>query len=216
MQLHDGTTLFSASDLVNFMGCAHSTVLDLRQLTNKVAIPPDDDQAKLLQEKGLEHERAFLARLKAEGRSVVEIAGDGDIFEKTARTRAALGEGADVIYQGAFLDGPWQGYSDFLIKVDRPSALGEFSYEVADTKLSRSAKPKHLIQMCIYSDILAREQGVAPERMHVVLGDGSITSVRVDTVIHYFQFARERFLGFTGAVPDVSGVVTTKLCVLAI
>lgn len=204
MQLRNGATLFSASDLVNFMGCAHSTVLDLRQLTDRVELPADDDQAKLLQEKGLEHERAFLERLKAEGRSVIEIVGDGDIVDKTARTRAALHESADVIYQGAFLEGLWQGYSDFLIKVDLPSALGDFSYEVADTKLSRSAKPKHLIQMCIYSDILAREQGVAPERMHVVLGDGSTASVRVDAVIHYFQFARERFLNFTGAAPDVS------------
>lgn len=204
MQLRNGATLFSASDLVNFMGCAHSTVLDLRQLTDRVELPADDDQAKLLQEKGLEHERAFLERLKAEGRSVIEIVGDGDIVDKTARTRAAMRESADVIYQGAFLEGLWQGYSDFLIKVDRPSALGDFSYEVADTKLSRSAKPKHLIQMCIYSDILAREQGVAPERMHVVLGDGSTASVRVDAVIHYFQFARERFLNFTGAAPDVS------------
>ena len=204
MQLRNGATLFSASDLVNFMGCAHSTVLDLRQLTDRVELPADDDQAKLLQEKGLEHERAFLERLKAEGRSVIEIVGDGDIVDKTARTRAALRESADVIYQGAFLEGLWQGYSDFLIKVDRPSALGDFSYEVADTKLSRSAKPKHLIQMCIYSDILAREQGVAPERMHVVLGDGSTASVRVDAVIHYFQFARQRFLNFTGAAPEVS------------
>ena len=75
---------------------------------------------------------------------------------------------------------------------------------MADTKLARSAKPKHLIQMCIYSDILAREQGVAPERMHVVLGDGSIVTVRVDAIIHYFRFARERFLGFAAAPPDVS------------
>ena len=58
--------------------------------------------------------------------------------------------------------------------------------------------------MCIYSDILAREQGVAPERMHVVLGDGSIATVRVHAVIHYFQFARERFLTFTGLPPEAS------------
>jgi len=204
MQQRDGATLFSASDLVNFMGCAHATMLDIRQLTDPVELPGDDEHTRLLQEKGLEHEYAYLERLRAEGRSISEIVGNDDIHAKSERTRAALREGADVIYQGAFLEGPWQGYSDFLLKVDRPSSLGAFSYEVADTKLSRSAKPKHLIQMCIYSDILSREQGVAPEKMHVVLGNGTIATVRVDAVIHYFQFARERFLAFTRLPPVVS------------
>lgn len=135
---------------------------------------------------------------------MIEIVGDDDIEAKSQRTRAALREGADVIYQGAFLEGPWQGYSDFLLKVPLPSALGDYSYEVADTKLSRSAKPKHLIQMCIYSDILAREQGVAPQRMHVALGDGTVATVRVDAVIHYFQFARDRFLTFAATPPETS------------
>jgi uncharacterized protein len=80
-----------------------------------------------------------LENLKAQGRSVIDIVGDDDIVSRSERTRAALREGADVIYQGAFLEGPWQGYSDFLLKVPRPSALGDYSYEVADTKLSRSA-----------------------------------------------------------------------------
>jgi predicted RecB family nuclease len=205
MQLRNGAMLFSASDLVNFMGCAHATALDLRQLVAPVALHPENEQTVLLQQKGLEHERAYLASLVAEGKSVIEIVGDDDIVLKSERTRAALRQGTDVIYQGAFLEGLWQGYSDFLLKVPRPSILGDYSYEVADTKLSRSAKPKHLIQMCIYSDILAREQGVAPERMHVALGDGTTATVRVDAVIHYFQFARERFLEFTAAPPETEG-----------
>jgi predicted RecB family nuclease len=205
MQKHGGGTLFSASDLVNFMGCMHATMLDLGRLDTPVVFAPDDEQTKLLQEMGIAHERAYLERLKAEGRSVVEIDGDDGIEAKAERTRAALRSGADVIYQGAFLEGPWQGYSDFLLKVDRKSdVLGDYSYEVADTKLARSAKPKHLIQMCIYSDMLAREQGLMPERMHVVLGDRSIASVRVDAIIHYFEFARARFLDFACEPPAVS------------
>src|SRR3546814_12889934 len=103
MQRWNGSTLFSASDLVNFMGCTHATFLDLRNLSTPVAFPPDDEQVALLQEKGLAHERDYLAHLKAEGRTVVEIAGDASVEEKAARTRAALREGPDVIYTGAFL-----------------------------------------------------------------------------------------------------------------
>lgn len=69
MQSRNGATLFSASDLVNFMGCAHATVLDLRQLEEPVGFPPDNEQAMLLQEKGLEHERTYLESLRAEGQN---------------------------------------------------------------------------------------------------------------------------------------------------
>src|SRR3546814_3687008 len=58
--------------------------------------------------------------------------------------------------------------------------------------------------MCVYCDILAREQGVAPNRMHGVLGDGSVATVRVEAVIHYFQYARDRFLSFAGTPPEQS------------
>lgn len=186
-------TLFSAGDLVNFMGCTHATFLDLRNLDTPAVFPEEDEQTKLLQEKGFEHERAYLDQLRNEGRSIIEIEGK-DIVEKAALTQAALVAAPDVIFQGAFLDESWQGYSDFLLKVDRPSSLGNYSYEVADTKLSRSAKPKHLIQMCVYASMLAREQGVRPDRMHVVLGNGNMATIRVDAIIHYFEFARDRFL----------------------
>jgi predicted RecB family nuclease len=207
MLRHDGGTLFSASDLVNFMGCTHATVLDLRNLQAPVSFPPDDDAAVLLQEKGLEHERAYLHRLKGEGRSFIEIPGDLALAEKVALTREALRQGPDVIYQGAFLCEGWHGYSDFLLRVDRPSALGNYSYEVADTKLSRTAKPKHLIQMCVYSEILTREQEVTPEHMHVVLGDRTVATARVDQVIHYFRFARDRFLAFAQS-PSIDSAAT--------
>ncbi len=204
MQKTENSVLYSAGDLVNFMGCAHATKLDLRQLAAPVELPADDEQARLLQDLGLEHERRFLERLRSEGRSIIEIDGDGDIVGKADRTRAALRAGPDVIFQGAFLDERWQGYSDFLLKVDRPSRLGSFSYEVADTKLARSARPKHILQMCIYSELLAREQGIAPRDMHVVLGNDSVATVRVDAVIHYFEFAKRRFLEYVQTSPSQS------------
>ena len=204
MMKRNGATLFSASDLVNFMGCAHATFLDLCNLKVPALFPPDDDATVLLQQKGIEHERAYLERLKAEGRTVVEIVGNVDLDERVARTRDALRQGPDVIYQGAFLDGAWHGYSDFLLRVDRPSSLGTCSYEVVDTKLSRSVKPKHLIQMCVYSDILSREQGVAPELMHVVLGNGTVATARVDSILQYFHVARDRFEQHAGAPPATS------------
>src|SRR3546814_5816242 len=89
-----------------------------------------------------------------------------------------MAQGADIIFQGALLDGAWGGYTDFLERVERPSALGPWSYEVVDTKLKRKPDPKHVLQLCLYSDLLAKVQGVAAEDAHLQLGDGSRYTVR--------------------------------------
>jgi len=40
--------------------------------------------------------------------------------------------------------------------------LGDFSYEVLDTKLARTAEPKHIMQLCVYSELLTDLQGLRP------------------------------------------------------
>ncbi|HPC33896.1 MAG TPA: hypothetical protein PLG94_17535 [Smithellaceae bacterium] len=69
-------------------------------------------------------------------------------------TLAAMREGADIIYQATLRDGPFLGHADFLRRVPLPSALGDYSYEVIDTKLARSAKARYLVHLCFYSELL--------------------------------------------------------------
>ena len=64
-------------------------------------------------------------------------------------------DGADVIYQGAFFSGRWHGYADFLLKTAGASNLGDYHYEPLDTKLAHGAKPKHVMQLGVYADLLA-------------------------------------------------------------
>ena len=64
--------------------------------------------------------------------------------------------GAEVIYQATFLRDGLRGHADFLFRVDRPSDLGDWSYEVADTKLARRAKPYFILQLCFYSELARR------------------------------------------------------------
>ena len=195
----EGSPLFSASDLVNFLGCTHSTVLDLANLVQPQQFSDDDEQTKLLQELGIAHERNYLASLKEEGLLVAEIPDTGGLAERVRLTLDAMRSGADVIYQGALHEGQWHGYSDFLLKVDGVSSnLGNFAYDVADTKLSRSAKPKHIIQLCVYADLLATIQGIDPPNLHVVLGNGDIASLKTSAVRHYYATARDRFVAYIG------------------
>ncbi|MDF2605151.1 TM0106 family RecB-like putative nuclease [Sphingomonas sp.] len=205
MRNYDGRVIFSASDLVNFMGCGHASVLDIRNLVTPATFAPDDENAVLLQEKGIQHERAYLRRLQDEGRSVYEVASAGTLEERAEATRRAMLDGYDVVYQGAFLIGRWHGYSDFLLRRDdATSSLGAYAYDVADTKLAQSAKAKHVLQLCVYAEMLADVQGVMPPQMHVVLGSGEVTSLRTSSVLHYFGFARRRFEAFVDAPPPTS------------
>jgi len=206
MLRYQGRTIFSASDLVNFMGCVHATTFDTINLAEPAVFPPDDDSAVLLQQKGIEHELAFLARLRGEGHTVAEIAVTGTLEQRVEATRRAMRDGPDVIYQGAFLVGRWHGYSDFLLRRDdMASSLGAYAYDVADTKLARSAKAKHVLQLCVYAEMLAAEQGVMPAEMHVVLGTGEVASLPTTSVLHYYRRARERFEAFVDAAPAEAG-----------
>ena len=116
---------------------------------------------------------------------------------------------ANVIYQAAFLAGQWYGRADFLRRVEKPSALGDWSYEVVETKLARSTKARAIIQLCFYSDLVAEIQGVLPDYMHVVLGGGAQPekfSVQpekfsVQRYLAYFRKIRKDFQeGYAAAV----------------
>lgn len=203
MRLVEGIAIFSPSDLTGYLACDHLLTLELKAMVGELTRPErDDPELAVLARRGLEHETRYLERLRAEGRSVVDIDADRDQLSKSGLTRlrelhdrtvAALRAGPDVIYQGAFFDGRWQGFADFLLRVEKPSDLGPFSYEVADTKLARHAKAAALLQTCAYSDQLEAVQGRAPESIHVVLGDQSTASFLYRDYAAYFRTVRRRF-----------------------
>jgi uncharacterized protein len=202
MQKHNGQTLFSASDVVAFLECAHVTTLGLVDLVTPLPRAEDDESAVLIQEKGYAHESEFLATLKAKGLRMAEMRDDGDPETLARATRQAMEEGHDVVFQATFLSGALYGRADFLRRVESPSRLGAHSYEVLDTKLARSAKAKFVIQLAFYSDLLADVQGIEPRMMHLALGDGTERSYRVANYSHYLRRARARFLAFAARHPN--------------
>ncbi len=204
MRIQKGSLIFSASDLVNFLGCRHATFLDRRHLDEPMPLADADPLLALLQEKGIAHERRHLEGLRKAGRLVVEIPGRGSLADRHTQTMQAMRAGAEVIYQGALVTGQWQGYADFLIKVPGQSALGAYRYEPVDTKLSQTAKPKHALQLSVYSMLLAAEQGAAPERMQIVLGDETWVSLRAADLHYYFEVARQRLSAFFEPLPAAS------------
>jgi len=167
-------TMFSATDVANFLACQHTATLDRAESRKEIKKPFFDDPAiELLQKLGLEHEKQYLRHLiDKEALAVTQIDVDASWHEAASETIRAMRSGATAIYQATFLDGPWRGRADFLIRVDRLSALGLWAYEVVDTKLARSTKSGAVIQLCFYSDLLSQIQELEPERMYVILGGG--------------------------------------------
>src|SRR5438477_12826955 len=125
MQLRNGHISLSPSDVTAFLACEHLTTLQLRVARGELEVPAEpNEQAELVFRKGLEHEQAFAAQLRAEGKTVREIVLEPDLdWERAQReTLAAMRAGVDGVYQGVFIDGDWRGVADFLLRGATPSA----------------------------------------------------------------------------------------------
>ncbi len=201
MQLHeDGTLVVSATDLVGFLECDHLVTLEQLRALGQIEKPfRDDPELELVRRRGYDHERRYIEMLEAGGRTVIEMQlrdpkTPADLRASEAETLKAMRDGVDVIFQGTFFDGRWRGHPDFLVRRDdRPSGLGEWSYDVADTKLAKRVKAAAILQMCVYADLLERLQGLPPETISVVTGDRASHQHRLDDYAAYYRFAKRRF-----------------------
>jgi predicted RecB family nuclease len=215
--------ILSATDLAAFSGCGHRTWLDHARAHGLIERERfEDKRLELLQKRGIEHEDAYLRRLEEEeGKRVKRFGplqkdeyGDAAAYRRRhEETLAAMREGWDVIYQGTLFDGRWLGLVDFLVRVERPaaepSALGAWSYEVADAKLTRHAKASAVLQTCVYSEMLAEAQGARPERIHLYLG-GPTPRLATFRLAHFAAYQRslagrmgEHLAAAPGAAPDL-------------
>jgi uncharacterized protein len=196
MRLSGDSLSFSPSDLNAFIACPHLTTLQVGVAFDELPKPfRHNPHAELIRRKGDEHEAAYLASL---GPDVVQIGKPWDIdWDVAARaTEQAMADAAPVIYQATFDHDGWRGLADFIVR--RPDG----SYEALDTKLARHGRPEHILQLCFYTEQIARIQGHMPEQMHVLNGLGEQESFRLDDYLAYYRRLRERFLAAVEKVAD--------------
>jgi uncharacterized protein len=186
----------SPGDLAGFIACEHLTQRELAVALGEETRPGfENAYADLIRRKGEEHERAFLESLRAAGRAVTHVGlGEGRDFEGAARaTVDAIRAGVPYIYQAVLLAEGWRGVADFLERIERPSALGGWSYEVLDTKLARHPGPAHALQHAFYSHALGRIKNLDPQTAHLVLGTRERIALRLPDVSAYYRRLRRRF-----------------------
>ncbi|PJJ63116.1 TM0106 family RecB-like putative nuclease [Compostimonas suwonensis] len=181
--------VYSASDLVAASRCEWAVVRRLDARLGRIEQPPtaEDDMLARTGALGDAHERRMLERLR-ETCDVVEIERPqlDEITTATEATTAALAEGAGVVFQGAFFDGRFLGYADFLIRG------GDGRYEVYDTKLARSAKITALLQLAAYAEQLQALGVPTGEQVHLVLGDGRTSTHRLRDILPVYRRRRAR------------------------
>ncbi|PYT49013.1 MAG: nuclease [Acidobacteria bacterium] len=193
----------AGSDLSNHLACRHLTTLELQVVRGERAAPDwaDPDLAIIL-ERGDRHEKDYLAHLAAQGLTVENL-GHIDHKEEArllAETLALMDRGAQAIAQGALSDGGWFGRPDVLRRVATPSKRWKWSYEVVDTKLARETKATTILQLSLYSELLAKIQGTVPEFLWVVPpGEGFAgEKYRVSEYAAYSRFVMKRLRGAVG------------------
>ena len=175
MKLVSDKIQLSATDLSNHLGCRHLTELNRLCALKEIPKPSWNDPAlRVLAQRGDEHEEAYVKYLRDQGFTVESLKGKS--FDATI---SAMERGIDVIVQPALSDNMsspsaagtdvhWMGYADLLCKVNTPSALGNWSYEVRDTKLSRNTRAATLLQLSLYTEMVNMIQKHEPVYMYVV------------------------------------------------
>ena len=150
--------------------------------------------ARLLADKGLQHEAACLAEYEAQGLRVLHVPDRErrESFQAWAvRVSGAFDGDHDVLYQVPLVHDGIRGIADFLVRT--VDADGRVSWEPVDAKLARAqAKPGHVLQLCFYAEAIEAATGVRPSQMHLWLGSGVVETLRVHDFSAYWRRLRRQ------------------------
>ena len=187
--------MHTPSDLADLLECEHRSILAQAHAAGVLDAPrPGAGPDQITVKHGRAHEQSTLAKVGKQ-RTVVRI-GDPDPVVAAAETAEALRAGAPVVYQAVFHDGEFSGRADFLMRTQ------DGRYEVYDTKLARHARPSAVIQLAAYADALSTAGWPAGPNMHLLLGDGSQVTLRVDDFLPLLHRLRRRLRNRPARLPE--------------
>ncbi|HNA21542.1 MAG TPA: TM0106 family RecB-like putative nuclease, partial [Agitococcus sp.] len=194
---HDGQYLYSPSDLVTYVESPFASIMDRLVCEGEIANTlknkaNEDAAAQLVIQRGFNHEDKQTQKFKDEGKRVLEI--DHKAPDKQQKTLDAMQQGYEVIVQAYLVHESFAGFADFLVKVQGQSKLGDYYYEVWDTKLAHSAKPAYLIQLCCYAEMLKKIQGILPAYLTIALGNDKKERIKTIDCFAYYQAIKKAFL----------------------
>ena len=108
MRVRQGRTVLSATDLANHLSCCHLTTLNLSLAKEEIDEPSwENPHSRVLQQRGLEHEKAYIDSLRSKGLSMVDLSNAGEAAAGEA-TLAAMKSGVHTIVQAGLRSGDWR------------------------------------------------------------------------------------------------------------
>ena len=155
---------------------------------------PRDELKGILAKLGYDHESKQEAILSGERPPFLKIDNTAPREERRAKTLAAIKDGAGVIAQAQLEFGQFRGVADFLVKEHGKSELGDYHYEAWDAKLGLRVNPTFVIQLCCYAEMLQNIQGIDPEFITVILGDGKREKLGTNAYFQYYLARKNAFL----------------------
>ena len=196
MRVKKDQIFISPSDLNNFVSCKYHAFNDLNEHVKKLKKKDPSEDMKLWRRYGDEHEAKHLKLLKEKYSNNITIDPTKSDEDRFNNTIDAIKKGFDLIYKAYFIEDQFRGEADFLIKTNVKSDLGDYSYEVYDTKVTKNLKPKHVLQITAYSYLISKITGVLPKQMYLIDGKSEYHTYKVHEFLDYFNFTKNKFEDF--------------------
>ena len=200
----------SPTMLTKYINCKHIISNEYYEKSLKLKKNKRTITDSLRMDKGLEHEDLYFQNLKKKYSKVKNIKSLKNLTrkEKIDETIKYLKKGYELIYGGWLESGEWVGEIDFLeINRNLKSKLGDFSYEISDTKNALKVKGINIYQLGIYVDLLKDVQGILPKNFYFILKDKSKQKIKLTEVYETYLYHKrnyEKFLsdGIKKTVPE--------------
>lgn len=200
MFVREERVIYSATDLIVAAQCEYQLLreLDFKLGRGERVDPPPDEMLERAKDLGEAHEARVLQGYVEQfgiwdgaAHGVAQIARPERTSLEQLRLRqsetvAALGAGAEVVFQATFFDERFVGFADFLVRE------GAGAYTVYDTKLARQARVSALLQLAAYADQLLR-LGFDPGReVALILGTLQQSRHLVSDLLPVYRERRSR------------------------
>ena len=183
---------FSRSPFAAWLDAALTTASGADRERLEARRDPPDGFSLLLARKGDAWERQGSKEL-FRGKDVVDLSGGVLRASGTEETLEALHTNADIIYQAPLSSQRFVGAPDFLVREGS-------QWSIYDAKLSRSATPAHVAQLCCYAELLEELDVEVSPFATLVLGGGAplehTRRIHLPTYAAHWRRLRGRFLSF--------------------
>lgn len=151
-------TYLTASKLYNYLQCNHRVWRDIYG-NQEEKIQETNPFVKLLWDRGVQHEKEVVSRIG----KFVDL-GSGDQQERIAKTKQALAEGVELLYQPVITQENLLGIPDFLRKlddgtymaVDVKSGRGFEGVDNSDESGDSKLKKHYAVQLALYTEVLEK------------------------------------------------------------